>query len=348
LKFTKDSDRGHEESYAEITDPPDGQNSSPAVTNTDNESFQVQWEEVCEKITSDPESTIYRKNLEAFLIGISQLEAAQASLQGTYEEIQKSLGSSLERSLAIIVPVHEITSSVISNKENEMQALFHQNHQTRKEVLRFLNNYNKAWQAKYNNFMIRIVPNEIIESSSTEGIVGDSDAEVDKAHRNGNDIVVLDKVNCDDAVCEDPNWDELIIMNPSAREKIEPFLIGCDRWIVACNELNSSFDEIRKNLDVSHANILNIIESAYSRITDELDKERRDLHNFIMSNFYRRNEIEQSLQEVVQHQNKVLSQLMARVGGNISTASIPNVAEKSKMLKFSSLIPFTSIFPLSG
>jgi hypothetical protein len=264
---------------------------------------------------NDPDATPYRGNLETVLIGIQKMETARASLQATYETVYGSLQTILESSLAAAVPIHEMDCTIMSNAETELLQLFRYNHQLRKSMLQSLTSHNQTWEGKYRNYVSRIVSTQ--SQSSVETPTDDKNSSFQKSINMGKHNNTEQNEGCSDADVHALDWDEMIQLNPSSQDNVEAFLDGCDRWNTACNTLSCSFDEIRQNIEAHHTTILQIVESAYRRINDDMVEMQEKLQDSIISNTHRRSHIEQSLEEIVQRQHSIFSRLMARVVGNV-------------------------------
>jgi hypothetical protein len=286
----------------------------------------TEWDDVCKKMMNnrDCDATPHRENLEAFLFGIQKMENARAALQATYETVYGSLQSILESSLAAAVPIHEMDCTIMSNTEMELLELFRCNHQLRKSMLQSLTIHNQAWEGKYRNYVSRIV-SAPSQSPVTETPNDGKKSILQSICMDKQDIKVKNE-ECSDAEQHALDWDELIQLNPSSKQNVEAFLDGFDRWNTACNTLSCSFDEIRQNIEARHTTILQIVESAYSRINDDTVEMQETLQNSIISNNCRRSHIEQSLEDIVQHQQSIFSRLMARVVGNF-----PNPKKRTKI-----------------
>lgn len=293
----------------------------------DHTTTKSEWDDVVEKIMSDPEATPYRENVEAFVFGIKKLEAAQTSLQVTYEKVHNSLENILENSLAAVIPIHEMDCNVMSSTEMELLELFRYNHGLRKSLLQSLNSHNQQWETKYRNYVSRIVMSGHVDCPSSAVNLTTKDkcsilpSATDCEQNHG---ISLQNEDCPDSELDALDWDEMIQLNPSSQEKIEAFLEGCDQWNTACNTLSCSFDELRQTIEAHHSNILHIVESAYSRINNDMMEVQDKVQCCIISNNRRRLQIEQSLEEIVQRQNNIFSRLMARVVG-----SVPNPWKRS-------------------
>lgn len=287
----------------------------------DQDTLHAEWDDVCTKMMNDPEPTPYRENLEKFLFGIKKLETARASLQTTYETVHTSLQKILENALAAAVPIHELDSCIMSQSEMELLELFRYNHQLRKSMLQSLNIHNQSWETKYRNYISRIL--ESVDGQCT--VIGTPQGNTNVAqgttnHNHQESGSNVKKEDCTDIQQFPLDWDEMIQLNPSSHVRIEAFLEGCDRWNAACNTLSCSFDELRQTIETHHTLILQIVESAYSRINDDLLDVQEKIQGYITTNNRRRTHIEQSLEELVQRQQSIFSRLMARVVGNTGTS----------------------------
>ena len=273
------------------------------------------WGDVCKKIKNDPVDTPYRENLETFLFGIQKMETSRATLQATYETVCVTLQSILESTLAAAIPIHELDCTIMSHTETELLQLFRYNHQHRKSILQSLNSHNQIWEGKYRNYVSRIVSTQS-QSSVVETPVDVKNSVLPSIDVGQHDSTVKNE-GCIDAEPQASDWEEMIQLNPSSQENVEAFLDGCDRWNTACNTLSCSFDEIRQTIEAHHTTILQIVESAYSRINDDMAEMQENIQDYIISNNRRRSHIEQSLEEIVQRQQSIFSRLLARVGVNI-------------------------------
>lgn len=279
----------------------------------EHDTTDTEWDDVCKKIMNDPDATSYRENLEAFLFGIQKMENARASLQATYETVYGSLQRILESSLAAAVPIHEMDCTIMSNTETELLQFFRYNHQLRKSMLQSLTSHNQSWEGKYRNYVSRIVSTQS-QSSVVETLTEDKNSSLQSINMGTGTI---QNEGCSDAEVHTLDWDEMIQLYPSCQDNVEAFLDGCDRWNTACNTLSCSFDEIRQNIEAHHATILQIVESAYCRINDDMVEMHEKIQDSMISNTRRRSHIEQSLEEIVQRQHSIFSRLMARVVGNV-------------------------------
>jgi hypothetical protein len=199
-----------------------------------------EWDDVVEKIMNDPEATPYRENVEAFVFGIKKLEAAQTSLQVTYEKVHNSLENILENSLAAVVPIHEMDCNVMSSTEMELLELFRYNHGLRKSLLQSLNSHNQQWETKYRNYVSRIVMSGHIDcpSSAVNLTTKDKCSILPSATDcQQNHAISLQNEDYPDSELDALDWDVMIQLNPSSQENIEAFLEGCDQWNTACNTL---------------------------------------------------------------------------------------------------------------
>ena len=292
----------------------------------ENEKTCTEWDDICQKMMGDPDATPYRENLETFLFGMKKLVSAQASLQGTYETVHDSLQKILDSSLAAAVPIHELDCNVMSHAEMELLELFRYNHQLRKNLLESLNSHNQSWEVKYRNYISRIAECAGSQPSVVETPIDDQNGTILDTNTSKNDSDVQN-VSCIEGERYALDWNEMIQLNPPSQEKIEAYLEGSERWNTACNTLSCSFDEIRQTMENHHTNILRIVESAYSRINDDMMEMQGNVQDHIVSNNQRRLQIEQSLEEIVQRQNSIFSRLMARVAGNVSCPWKRNTTE---------------------
>jgi hypothetical protein len=316
------------------------------------EKLNKEWKETCEFIMNNPGSASYRDNLEAFLRGTEDRQVVQASLERTFYDAQSSLNNIIEGALACAVPVHEKICDKMSITENELLSLFQHNQELRSSLLQSLNSCNSLWQSKYEDFSSRVTQcnsNSVLREETIDVNVNVKSDCMDSSR-----IVSVGVVRCrdkeDEGLPKEPDWEGMMELIPSSRDKIEAFVNGCNSWNTACEQFRHSFDEIRQMIETSHTSMLQIVESAYVRINEDLDDVQIDIQDHIISNSHRRGQIEQSLQQVVQQQQSIFSRLMARVGGKSVkvTTSKQHPTDKSKDSSLRSLLPFGSIFPLSG
>lgn len=294
------------------------------------EQFRSDWKITCDVIMSNPEGCPHQKTLKVICNGMEERQAVQAALEQMFDEVVASLGSILEETLACAVPVHEEICNSMSNLENDILTLFRSNHDRRLHILHSLDSFNDMWQKKYSDFTSRALlesnqenEHETLSNANVPGgVLGNEALEkgADTALALGNDHDIVETAGSDqDTVEPEPDWGAIVELNPSLRSNIEVFLNGSNSWNVACEEFLVCFDEIRQAIEMSHSNILEILESAYFQISDELDSMQIDVQEHIMSNTARREQIERALEQVVLQQQTVLSRLMARVGSAFKT-----------------------------
>ena len=168
----------------------------------DNDTLHSEWDDVCAKMMSDPEATIYRNNLETFLFGFKKIEAAQTSLQTTYESVHDSLEKILDSSFASVIPIHELDSNIMSHAEMELSELFRNNHQLRKSILQSLNAHNQSWETKFKNYVSRIVSVEG-QSSVIETTTDDKNSTLSTTNNSEQDSEAKNEGCIDDENCAD-------------------------------------------------------------------------------------------------------------------------------------------------
>jgi hypothetical protein len=316
------------------------------------EQFQDEWKKTCDVIMKNPESCPHRKHLQVFSSGMEERQVVQASLEQVFQEVHESLNCILEESLACAVPVHEKICSKVSDLESDILALFQRNHDRRRDLLQSLDDYNEMWRAKYSDFTsrVRLESNLDVEHELLK-IVDDPVDDPGEFMRSCAQKAKPSSSNAeekgDDGIHAEFDWESMIELNPCSRSNIETFLDGRSNWNAGCEGFLSCFDEMRETIEVGHTNMLEILESAYSRLSDDLDGVQIDIQEHIISNTHRRDQIEQTLQQVVHQQQTMFSRLMARVGGRVYKNDKEPATETSYANSLRAMIPFASMLSQS-
>lgn len=290
------------------------------------EEAEVEWKNIAELLLSEPEESTSRQRLEVFLEFAQHREVAQQKLEAAYAVFQAALDASLERVLAVAVPVHAHLYDKLIQAERDLLHHFASNHAARQAILQTLHDHNDQWQRQYEGFLSRILPIGQDESqvlldgaihdkhspngSNSKGVEADTGADANL----NNDQAVVGGGNDEDVIPE-PDWEALLELDPSSRDKVHLFLQGRDRWQAACQQFSNALDEIQEQLKESHSNTLQTIAQAYNRICEDLDKQEADIKAHIVSNFQRRRELEKALEEAAKQNQNIFARLMARVGG---------------------------------
>jgi hypothetical protein len=315
------------------------------------EQYRAEWKKTCDAILKNPENCPHRERLVVFSSGMEERRAAQASIEQIFQEVHATLNCILEESLACAVPVHENICSKMTDLETDLLSLFQRNHERRRGLLQSLEDFNDTWRMKYNDFTSRVTleSNRCIEGD-TEAVSGaNAPGELLRSSaQESNTPISISKNDGQDGLLTEPDWEDMVEFNPSSCSNIESFLTGSSTWNAACEEFLGCFDDIRQTIEISHSNMLKILEAAYVRLSDGLDGVQMDIQEHIVSNTHRREQIEQALQQVVQQQQSIFSRLMARVGGKAVNSDKEPAAETSKGTCLRAMIPFANIFSQSN
>ena len=325
---------------------------------------EAAWKIIAEMILTEPVDAPHRQRLEVLLQGMQRSEAAQEALEKAYVVFQAALDASLEKVLMVAVPVHSHFYNKIVLAERDLLHHFVSNHTTRQAIFQTLQDHNDQWQRKYEGFFSRILPGQDESNAVLGNYIQDKLATDDSSKYLKVDTVTVANANKDlahgggggeiegeeDDAIPDPDWDALLELDPSSRDKVQLFLEGRDRWQTACQRFSTALDEIHEQLKQSHANMLQTIAQAYIRICDDLDKQESDIKTHIVSNFQRRHELEMVLEEAAKQQQNIFTQLMARVGGGGGGMSATNMNASQQHTKKSKggILPLSHIFHRGG
>lgn len=343
-RIHRDGELLDESAFVDANEELDDEPASPGIQE---DQFHAEWKKTCDSFVKNPESCPHRKNLLVFTGGMEERQAAQAAVEQVFQEVHASLNCILEKCLACAVPVHENICSKMSDLESDLLTLFQRTDESRRRLIQSLEDANDIWQKKYTDFTSRVF------TESNHGIEPDAEA-LDSVNAPGkfsssktpeanSSSTVAEKIDQDDLRGE-PDWQSMVELNPSSHSNIETYLDGVRKWHGVCDDFIGCYDEIRQAIEISHSNILEILESAYSRLSDKLDGVQIDIQEHIVSNTHRREQIEQALQQVVQQQQSIFSRLMARVGGKAVKDNKGPATESSKGNCLRAMLPFAGMF----
>jgi uncharacterized protein YukE len=290
----------------------DADTSSSAPNKGEEDEAEAAWKNIAELILTEPVDVPHRLRLEVLLQGMQRREAAQEALVNAYVVFQAALDASLDKVLTVAVPVHSHCYNKIVLAERDLLHHFASNHVTRQAILQTLQDHKDQWQRKYDGFFSRIFSgqdrsNAILGKDVQDKLAPDDSSKYLKVDAftvaNANKYLAHDgggggetEEEEDDAI-PDPDWEALLELDPSLRDKVRLFLEGRDRWQTACQRFSNALDKIHEQLKQSHANMLQTIEQAYNRICDDLDKQEACIKAHIVSNFQSRHELQKVLEE---------------------------------------------------
>jgi hypothetical protein len=277
------------------------------------------WNAVFADLMDEQRPPDHKNNLQVFVGGVEQRQVAQERLGEVFAEVEQALNKSVHTIVEVTYSVYEEAVTRQLNLERELVQLFGDNHAKRQQLIEQLKAHDSRQRRSFYQLMGRVHAaddNAAAAAGAEETFAATEGAETGQNQDGNGSKSGGEDEKLEEEVLQEPDWEALVALHPSAEQNVQLFLESRDRWMAAQQHFADAIEEIHdSHFKRPLERLLQSVMDACDALTVPLDELQADIQDHMVSNFQRRREIQRALEEVEQRRKSVFASLMNRILG---------------------------------